>query len=276
VLTSPAPGSVLGTTNVTFSWTPGTAVTQYQLYLGTTGVGSANLLNSGHITATSVIAPNLPGSGATVYARLWWCIGGAWQYADYTYTETQGAPAVLTSPTPGPATVLGTTNVTFSWTPGTAVTQYQLYLGTTGVGSADLLNSGHITATSVIAPNLPANGATVYARLWWCIGGAWQYADYTYTETQGAPAVLTSPAPGSVLGTTNVTFSWTPGTAVTQYQLYLGTTGVGSANLLNSGHITATSVIAPNLPASGATVYARLWWCIGGAWQYADYTYTAQ
>jgi hypothetical protein len=172
--------------------------------------------------------------------------------------------------------VLGTTNVIFSWTRGTAVTQYDLYLGTTGVGSSNLFSAGHITATSVTVPSLPANGVTVYARLWSQISGTWQSADYTYTETQGVPAALTSPAPGSVLGTTNVTFSWTPGTGVTQYYLYLGTTGVGSFNLFSAGPITATSVTVPSLPANGVTVYARLWSQISGTWQSADYTYTAQ
>ncbi|MGA3137124.1 MAG: hypothetical protein ABSC88_14140, partial [Terracidiphilus sp.] len=199
-LTSPAPGSVLGFSNVSFSWTPGIPVTQYYLYLGTTGVGSSNLFSAGHIAATSVTVPSLPANGVTVYARLWSLIsGGTWQSADYTYTETQAVPAALTSPAPG--SVLGFSNVSFSWTRGTGVTQYNLYLGTTGVGSFNLFSAGIKTTTSVTVPSLPANGVTVYARLWSLInGGTWQSADYTYTETQGVPAALTSPAPGSVLG----------------------------------------------------------------------------
>ena len=115
----------------------------------------------------------------------------------------------------------------------------------------------------------------MYARLWSLIGGSWQSADYTYTETQGVLAVLTTPTPGSVLGTSNVTFSWTPGTAVTAYKLWLGTTGVGSENAFESAEITApsVSVTVPSLPASGGTVYARLLSFIGGSWQSTDYTY---
>jgi hypothetical protein len=166
--------------------------------------------------------------------------------------------------------------VAFSWTAGTAVTGYKLWLSSTGVGSNNLYNSGQITATSVTVPSLQASGVTVYARLWSLINGAWQSADYTYTETQGVLAALTTPTPGSMLGTTNVAFSWTAGTAVTGYKLWLSSTGVGSNNLYNSGQITATSVTVPSLPASGVTVYARLWSLINGAWQSADYTYTAQ
>jgi predicted outer membrane repeat protein len=273
-LTSPTPGSVLGTTNVVFSWTPAAGATEYDLYLGTTGVGSANLYNSAGVTTTSVTVPTVPSKGVTVYARLYYQIKGAWQYTDYTYTETPVPPALTT---PAQGSVLGTTNVVFSWTPGGGeVTQYDLYLGTTAVGSDNLYNSAGVTATSVTVPTLPSKGATVYARLYYQIKGVWQSIDYTYTESQSVPPVLTSPTTGSVLGTTNVIFSWTPGAGVTEYDLYLGTTGVGSMNLYNSAGVTTTSVTVAKIPALGATVYARLYYQIKGAWQYADYTYTEQ
>jgi hypothetical protein len=78
---------VLGTTNVVFSWTPGAGITEYDLYLGTTGVGSDNLYNSTGVTTTSVTVPTLPSTGATIYARLNYQINGVWQSIDYTYTE---------------------------------------------------------------------------------------------------------------------------------------------------------------------------------------------
>jgi hypothetical protein len=31
--------------------------------------------------------------------------------------------------------------------------------------------------------NLPANGSTIYVRLYSYINGAWQFTDYTYTST---------------------------------------------------------------------------------------------
>jgi hypothetical protein len=275
VLTSPAPGSTFSGSSVNFAWTPGGGVTQYDLFLGTTGVGSYNLYNSGHIAATSASVTGLPANGATVYARLWSEIGGAWQSFDYTYTESgTPAPAALSSPTPG--SVLSGSPVTFSWTTGSGVTLYDLFLGTTGAGSYNLYNSGHITATSVPVSGLPANGGTIFARLWSEIDGAWQSTDYTYIAA-GTPAkaVLASPVPGSVLPSSSpVTFSWTTGTGVTLYDLFLGTTGAGSYNLYNSGHIAATSVPVTGLPETGATIYARLWSEIDGAWQSTDYVYT--
>ncbi len=272
VLQSPTPGSTLALGSVTFIWNTGAGVTGYKLFLGTTGVGSYNMYDSGAVTATTVTVASIPANGATLYARLWSEIGGVWESNDYTYTE---APvpvlAVLQTPTPG---TLGTANVTFTWSSGTDVTEYELRLGTTGVGSLNLYNSGDITATTVTVPSIPATGAKVYARLYSKIGGVWKYADYAYTEAAGIPSVLQTPTPGGALGTTDVTFTWSAGTNVTEYELRLGSTGAGSLNLFNSGDITATTVTVPSIPANGATVYARLYSKIDGVWKFNDYIYT--
>ena len=181
----------------------------------------------------------------------------------------------LTSPTQG--SVLAGSSATFMWTPGTGVTDYQLWLGTTGVGSQNLYDSGATKATTVIVSGLPTNGVTVYARLWSEISGAWQSADLTYREA-GTPVlpVLTTPAPGSTLAGSSVAFTWTAGAGPAAYQLYVGTTGVGSHNLYESGATTATTVTVSDLPTNGVTVYVRLWWEIDAVWKSADYTYTAQ
>jgi hypothetical protein len=184
-LTAPNPGlsTVLGTSNVAFQWSGGAGVTLYQLYLGTGGPGSSNLFISGGISTTSVNVPTLPANGVTVNARLYSKINGAWQYNDYVYTES-GSPTkgILTTPNPGLSTVLGTSNVLFQWNAGVGGTLYQLNLGTNGLGSSSLFSSGGIFATSVNVPTLPANGVTVYARLYSKINGVWQYNDYVYTE----------------------------------------------------------------------------------------------
>jgi hypothetical protein len=271
-LTSPAPGSVLGTTNVTFSWTPGPSVYAYDLYLGTS-LGALNLYNSGGVSTTSVTVPSIPADGLTVYARLFYQYQylGPWQSIDYTYTESPSLAPTMSSPTPG--TVLGTSNVAFSWTPGAGVTAYDLYIGTGGAGSANLYNSTATTTTSFTAPTLPSAGDTVNVRLWYKINGTWQFTDYTYTESPSAAPAMSSPTPGTVIGASNVTFSWTPGAGVTQYDLYLGT-AAGLANLYNSAGVTTTSVTVPAVPALGQTVFARLWFKINGVWQSTDYTYT--
>ena len=203
-------------------------MTAYSLWLGTTGVGSSNLYNSTPpLTTLSTTVTGLPITGGTIYARMWSEINGVWQSTDYTYTASGSAvKAVLTSPAPG-STLTGST-VTFGWTAGTAVTTYSLWLGTTGVGSSNLYNSTPpLTTLSTTVTGLPTTGGTIYARMWSEINGVWQSTDYTYTASGSAvKAVLTSPAPGSTLTGSTVTFGWTAGTAVTTYSLWLGTTGV--------------------------------------------------
>jgi hypothetical protein len=172
---------VLGSSNVLFHWTAGKGITVYQLNLSAVAQGGSDLF-SYKGTALSATVPTLPANGSTVYATLYSYINGTWQSNSYVYTESgTPAPATLQSPTPGLSTVLGTTNVPFQWSSGTGVSLYQLNLSAIAPGGSDLyLYKG--TATSAIAPALPANGATVYARLYSKINGAWQWSDYVYTE----------------------------------------------------------------------------------------------
>jgi len=272
-LTAPTPGTALGTTNVVFTWTAGVGATDYRLFLGTTGVGSLNLYNSGTLTGLTTTVPSIPSTGVTVYAQLLAKIGGTWQSENYTFTESStSSPAVLSTPAPG--TVLGPSNVVFTWTAGVGVTNYKLLLGTTGVGSSNLYSSGSITTTTATVASLPQTGVTVYAQLSSEIGGVWQSNNYTFTESE--LAAMSTPAPSATLGTTNVVFTWTKGVGSTDYRLFLGTTGVGSLNLYNSGTLTTTTATVPSIPASGVTVYARLYSKIAGTWQSVDYTYTEQ
>jgi hypothetical protein len=270
-ITTPVSGAVLGTSNITFNWTPGADVARYQLYLGTTP-GAYNLYKSSVVNTTSATAPTLPTKGAAVYATLLSEINGVWQTTTATYTESPGVPATFIAPASGAA--LGTSNVTFNWTQGVGVTQYELYLSSKP-GTYSLYKSGMVNTTSVTVPTLPSSGITVYATLWSNVNGAWQTTTATYTESPGVPATITTPVSGSVLGTSNITFNWTPGTGVTQYELYLSTKP-GTYSLYRSGVVNTTSVTVPTLPASGATVYATLLSNLNGAWQTTTATYTVQ
>ena len=274
VLTSPMPGSALGISNVQFSWAAGSEATEYDLWLGLTGPGSSSLYVSGWLTTLSTTVPKLPAKGATVYARLYSMVNGKVEYNDYTYTEAAaGAPAVMISPAAGSA--LGISNVPFTWTVGTAATEYDLWLGLSGPGSSSLYVSGWLTTLSTTVPKLPAKGATVYARLYSMVNGTVEYNDYTYTEA-GSPATMSTPTGGSTIGTSNVIFDWTAGVAATEYDLWLGLSGPGSSSLYVSGWLTTLSTTVPSLPAKGATVYARLYSLVNGKVVYNDYTYTEQ
>jgi hypothetical protein len=269
VLTSPAPGTTLSGSSVTFSWTTGTGATEYYLWLGSTGVGSSNLKNLGITSGTSVAVTGLPTNGETIYARLWTSWNGVKVYTDYTYTAS--TQAALTSP--APSGTLPGPNVTFSWTAAAGATEYYLWLGSTGVGSDNLKNLGITSGTSVAVTGLPTNGETIYARLWTSYSGVKVYNDYTYTAS--TQAAMTSPAPSGTLPGPDVTFSWTATAGATEYYLWLGSTGVGSSNLKNLGITSGTSVAVTGLPINGETIYARLWTSWNGVKVYNDYTYTA-
>jgi hypothetical protein len=271
ILTSPAPSSILTGPNITFSWTAatGTQATGYRLYLGSTGVGSNNLYNSGVVTGTSFATVALPTNGETIYARLITSFNGALVYSDYTYTAV--THAVMSTPTP--SGLLPGRTVTFTWSSATGATAYELWLGSTGVGSDNLYNSLRKSVNSITVGGLPDNGETIYARVLTDFNGTWAYADYTYTAVT-AP-VLSSPAQGSVLPGPSVTFTWSGAVGQSSYELYIGSTGVGSNNLYNSGSKTASTLAVTGLPTNGETIYVRLLTDYNGSYAYSDYTYTA-
>jgi hypothetical protein len=271
VMSSPATNTTLGGSNQAFSWSTGTGVSAYWLYLGTSA-GASNLYDSGQTTATSRAVTGLPTNGSTIYARLWSQIAGAWVFNDYTYTAstvTSAAKAIVTSPTPG-STLPGSA-ATFTWTTGTGVTAYWLYAGTS-VGGSNLHDSGQLSSVTRTVTNLPTNGSTVHIRLWSQIAGAWQYSDHSYTAQTGAAAkaVMSSPAQGTTLPGSSTTFNWTATSSA--YWLYIGTSPAGS-DLHDSGQLSAASHTVGNLPTNGAPVYVRLWSLVGGVWQANDYTY---
>jgi hypothetical protein len=268
-ISSPTPGSTLTGSSATFTWSAGYGVTQYDLHVGTTAAGSTNIF-SGSVTGTSQAVTGIPTTGGTLYVRLYSYIAGAWQYTDYSYTELNPVPAAMTSPAPG-STLTGS-SATFTWTTGTDVTQYNLHVGTTGAGSSNIF-AGTVTGQTKTVTGIPLTGATLNVRLSSYIAGAWQYIDYTYTEANAVPAAITSPTPSSTLTGSSATFSWTVGSDVTQYDLKVGTTGVGSSNIFG-GIVSGTSQSVTGIPVTGGTLNVRLLSLIAGAWQSIDYTYT--
>ena len=169
-LTGPVPSSTLSTASATFKWTTGSA-SNFQFRLGTK-LGSNDIYGSGPTSATSETVSNLPSTGI-IHARLYYMILGAWKYADYVYYT----PTALIAPAPG-STLAGSA-VTFNWNAG-ASTTFQLQLGTS-TGAHNIYDSGQTTNTSETVNNLPTNGETIHARLYYLVSGAWQYTDCTYT-----------------------------------------------------------------------------------------------
>ncbi|MFZ1086320.1 MAG: putative Ig domain-containing protein [Terracidiphilus sp.] len=269
-LLTPAPGSTLSTSSVSFTWSTGAGVSAYQLCVGDLYAGNCNLFASGVTTALTAGVTGLPVNGEKLYVRLYSRIGTAWLLADYSYT-TSGTPvlASLTSPTPG--TALPGASATFQWSTGSGVTDYLLMVGTTGAGSRNLYSGVATPATSASVTGLPLSGETIYVRLYSEFNGSWTlYNDYTYT---GAGASLLTPTPGSTLPASSIAFTWSKGVGVNGYQLCIGDVDAGSCNLYYSGFTTGLTANAANLPVNGEKLYVRLYSRFGTTWQFTDYTY---
>jgi uncharacterized repeat protein (TIGR03803 family) len=278
ILTTPAPGSTLGGSSATFSWTAGTGATGYALWIGSSATDSDNLYYSGEQapTVTSLTVNGLPMNGETIYVRLITYYASSSAFTTYTYTAA--VAGILKTPTPG--STLAGPSVTFSWSAGTNATGYALWIGSTGPGSDNLYYSGEkaSTVTSLPVSNLPLNGETIYVRLITYYGSSSSFINYTFTAATAA--VLTTPTPGGTLAGSSVTFSWSSSASATGYALWAGTTSAGSDadNLYYSGEkaSTVTSLTVNGLPVNGETIYVRLITYYGTASTFTTYTYTAK
>lgn len=116
------------------------------------------------------------------------------------------------------------------------------------------------------------DGQFIPAQVGGSVPEGWMCADYT--APLSVKAVLTSPAPGSTLPGSTVTFHWNAGTGVAEYFLEVGT-GVGSNNLYGGSQGTSLSRPVSGIPTNGSVIYVRLWSRFASGWQGNDYTYRA-
>src|SRR5207253_11007030 len=89
-----------------------------------------------------------------------------------------------------------------------------------------------------------------------------------------APANIISPAPGTNLTSSTVTFRWNTGSGAQGFNLMIGTAaGAGDINNQDVGQNLSASV--SGLPTNGRTLYVRLSSRFGSDTLYNDYTYRA-
>jgi hypothetical protein len=272
VMVSPTPGSKLTSSTVTFEWSAGIGTTAYYLYIGTTPGGN-NIASVNAKTSLSAMVSTLPTNGATFYVTLLSYTGSTWLRVPYTYIATgTGTGGTMTSPTVG--SKLTSSTATFTWTAGTGISSYFLYIGTTSGGdNLGTVNPG--SKTSATVTTLPTNGETFYVTLLSLNGATWIRTPYMYIASgTGTGATMTTPTPGSKFGGSSVTFDWTAGTGISSYYLYVGTTAGGNniASVNPGSKLTAT---VTTMPTNGATVYVTLLSLNGATWIRIPYTYDA-
>ncbi len=278
IIETPYPYSILPSTSVTFQWAPCDNATAYWIDIGNVTGGNqyyqSGILNTKTRSAT---VSNLTANASKVYATMYSLIGNQWVSNAYSYTAYSNAASKGTLTTPAPGSTLTGSNVTFSWTAGSAALAYWIDVGSTAGGNQYFQsgNLGNVRTENV--RGLPTDGSTLFVTLYSLIGGQWLSNAYTYSAYSGAGAsgVLTTPAPGSTLTGSTVTFSWTAGAGAIAYWLDVGSTPGGN-NYYQSGNLGgALATTSSGLPTNGSAVYVTLYSMVGGRWTGNAYIYTA-
>ena len=171
-MTSPAPGTTLSASTVTFTWCNAGA-SQYYLYVGNQGVLSNNIYNGSVGTYLSQQVSGLPSTG-TINVRIWSLVNGTWLFNDYTYTMNVATtvPITLTSSPSGMTLSVDgatcTTPCTQQWSAGVSRT---ITAGTQSGGTgiqyvfstwADGVSSPSRTVSPTVATMYTANFNTQY------------------------------------------------------------------------------------------------------------------
>jgi len=234
--------------------------------------------NSSYPFSVSVAGPSLMTGLASDFADGSCCdpIGAAQAY------ELPGTQWISS---PVAETVLSDSGMeSFQWTSDPLVENWWLYIGSS-IGSRNYFDSRNLSSdvTTVQVSDLPQDGSTVYARLWYKVSGLWSFVDTAYVSPVVPISLvpdITLPAPDTTLESSSQLFEWsdisTNGAA--EYWLYIGD-AFGSSRYFNSGNLgSGTSVQVDGLPTDGSTLYASLYWreqAGVGDWQRNDHQYMA-
>lgn len=268
VLSTPETGAPLNSRDINFSWQAPAGATNFDVIVGTEGYGSDNIRESTIVSASALTVSNIPDDGAPVFVRLWTELGGQWRFDDYRFAgfSAVAGPATINRPING--SQLPGAKVVFRWDRPTGATEFDLIVGTQGVGSDDVRASDVFNDDAITLTDLPQDNAPLYVRLW-TFNGEWYYQDFEYISSQ-TRSQLINPAPNSRINGT-VNFQWQAVTGAGAYDVLVGTQGPGSTNIRASQVFSNTSLTLDNIPAD-QTIYVRLW-THKEQWRYIDYVF---
>jgi len=218
-ITSPVPGSTLTSTQVTFTWTSGTGVSQYWLYVGITSGGN-EIYNQDEAGSQSATVRGIPNDGSTVYVRLWSKIASQWLYLDYTYKACSGCgpflpgKAILVSPSSANVP----TTPTYVWNAVPAATWYQLWVNDssatpkiqtwyTAEQAGCAIGTGFCSVTPTIS--LALGAARWWIQTWNSVGyGPWSDGMSFTVASCTAPDKPILVSPSGYVSITQPTYSW--------------------------------------------------------------------
>lgn len=273
-ITNPAAGTTLSDATLPLTWDAADGATKYALWVGSRPLGW-DIYAADEGAALSRTLTTMPVDGRPLYVTLWSLVKGAWLQSSTILSaavDTTGdRHARILSPANG--STLSGAETSFTWDPGSGVTDYALWIGGAADGY-DLFAAAETALSRTVM--LPTDGRKIHVTLWSKVAGRWLANHYLYTAANITPAkaVMVSPAPDSTLASATATFTWSVGTKVSNYALWVGTRPGGYD--LHAGVVSAgLSKTVANLPVDGSPVYVRLWSLINGAWQSTDYIFTS-
>lgn len=269
---APARSSKLPRGRVTFTWTAGTGVSQYWIYIGNAPRGR-DILNQ-NMGTRRTLTVNLITDARSVYVTLWSLTRGGWKCFIYGYlTADTVGKATMISPKPGTA-VSGP--VSFQWTAAAGAREYFIYVGSRRLKN-DLCNLNCGANRIANVRGLPTDGRTLYVTLWtgYLSGNLmrWDYNEYQYVAGRSTAAQITSPAPGSQLGSSSFTLSWSRGIGAAHYHLWVGSSP-GGKDIFNEYQGQKTNR-AVRVPQDGRRIYVTLWSMINDRWVSTSATFIA-
>ena len=249
VIVSPAPGSTLSGSNVTFQWSAGSAAA-YALTLGSTA-RTIDIYSSNVVTTTSVTVGNIPTDGRTVYATLYSQVNNTWVSQVYTYAaatkSSTPTPTPSITPTPSPTatptpTASPTPTGTPKPTPSPTPTPVPTATPTPSPGTVMMVSPapGSIFAGSTVTLQWTAGSATAYALT---LGSSARTIDIYNSGTVHTISVTVSniPTDGRTVYATlysQVNNSWVS-------NLYNYTASKGSATPTPTPSVTPTPTATP-------------------------------
>jgi NHL repeat len=178
----------------------------------------------------------------------------------YNQDIRQITPTVATMISPANGATLSSPSTTFTWTSVPDADQYRLTVGSAPGGNDYFDNLNSQSASTEATVNLiPCDGRRVYVQLITKLFGDWLPAQsYQYSAPAGC-ASITSPANGSRLPGSLVTFRWAGGAPDSQYEIDIsdkvGPLGQGD---IFTGLTSSTFLTLSNMPADGRTIYVQL------------------
>ena len=215
---------------------------------------------------------------ASVFGGCLFLIPHAAQSATNTF------PPPIVSPAPG--STLTSSTVTFTGAHSSEDAQHWVYVGNTS-GAKDYYAGGVNGSHQFTVSGLPSSG-TIYVKYSsrTCSTCTWQHKIHAYTMSVGSssggssggsssfPPSVASPAPGTTLTSSSVTFTGGHSSTDTQHWVYVGSTSGGSnyyAGGVNGSHQFSVS----GLPSSG-TIYVKYSsrTCSTCTWQHKIHAYT--